>query len=341
MNKSTSHKRLILPDLLKGIAILFMIQVHLMELLAKQQIFDSVWGEISLFLGGAPAAPLFMIIMGYFVAWKNQDRLDLIGRGIKLFILGILLNIGLNLHLIYKVLFEQWSYNLYEYIFGVDILHFAGLSLIFIGLILKWIKSNQWYIFSFILLVFILQSIIPENNNNTFIYINSFIIGGTSWSYFPLIPWLAYPLTGIMFYQLESQLPTVSNIKPKTTALLLAFILFMILTWNFSTNISYNLPIYYHHGFDYFIWTLMFLGMSILLISIKNKTHYKAKWAKYLIFTGRNITNIYVFQWLIIGNLATSYYKQFDGLQIIISFVIITILSSVMTYFYQKIKEHN
>ena len=54
-------------DLLKGMAVLAMIQVHLMELFARQEVYDSLTGKISLFLGGIPAAPVFMAVMGYFL----------------------------------------------------------------------------------------------------------------------------------------------------------------------------------------------------------------------------------------------------------------------------------
>ena len=41
-------------DLLKGLAVIFMIQVHIMELFAKQEIYDGIAGKISLFFGGPP-----------------------------------------------------------------------------------------------------------------------------------------------------------------------------------------------------------------------------------------------------------------------------------------------
>ena len=44
-------------DLLKGIAVLLMIQVHIMEQLAEYDLFNSRFGEISLFLGGPACAP--------------------------------------------------------------------------------------------------------------------------------------------------------------------------------------------------------------------------------------------------------------------------------------------
>ncbi len=41
-----------LPDVLKGIAVILMIQVHIMELLMLPAVYNSSFGYISLFLGG-------------------------------------------------------------------------------------------------------------------------------------------------------------------------------------------------------------------------------------------------------------------------------------------------
>ncbi|MBU2466561.1 MAG: DUF1624 domain-containing protein, partial [Bacteroidetes bacterium] len=85
---SQKSQRLLLPDLLKGIAVVLMIQVHLTELFARPAFFDSVAGKVSLFLGGPAAAPVFMAVMGYFLAWKAVSSKNLFLRGIKLIGLG-------------------------------------------------------------------------------------------------------------------------------------------------------------------------------------------------------------------------------------------------------------
>ena len=54
-------------DVLKGIAVLLMIQVHIIELFATDEIYNSNIGKILLFFGGPPVAPIFMILFGYFI----------------------------------------------------------------------------------------------------------------------------------------------------------------------------------------------------------------------------------------------------------------------------------
>jgi hypothetical protein len=50
-----------------------MIQVHLMELFAQPAVLASWVGKVSLFLGGPPAAPVFMLIMGYYAAASTRS----------------------------------------------------------------------------------------------------------------------------------------------------------------------------------------------------------------------------------------------------------------------------
>ena len=134
MNSTRNHSL----DLLKGIAVLLMIQVHVMELFASDVISRSTIGKLSLFLGCAPVAPVFMLIFGYFIAKSNKSIRQLIVRGLKMFVLGMTLNNVLNLNLISSVYLGKLNVELMPYVFGVDILQFVGLALIIITPFKKW-----------------------------------------------------------------------------------------------------------------------------------------------------------------------------------------------------------
>ena len=62
-------------DLLKGIAVLLMIQVHVIELFSTDAINSSRIGHILLFLGGPPVAPVFAVIFGYYIL-RNIYRIQ-------------------------------------------------------------------------------------------------------------------------------------------------------------------------------------------------------------------------------------------------------------------------
>jgi len=149
----TKKERLELPDIVRGLAVVLMVQVHLTELFVTQDIYNSAFGKISLFLGGIPAAPVFMVMMGYFLAFVKKNPSDMAIRGVRLFVGGIMLNIGLNAHLLYNIMFKGWEINPWHYIFGVDILPLTGLSLLSFALIKTLLKDNYWLYFMLALFV--------------------------------------------------------------------------------------------------------------------------------------------------------------------------------------------
>lgn len=305
-------KRLRLPDLLKGIAILFMIQVHIMELFIDYPGQSSVVGKISLFIGGPFTAMVFMMVMGYFVAASKKSLRQNLLRGIKIFVLGFLLNIGLNFHLLLKIKYADWPYNPLEYIFGVDILYLAGLSIIILAVFKRLPKKLQVPV-SFVLLAAVLLLTGKMNNWLTVSernYITPFIGGTNSWSYFPLFPWLAYPLAGYFFFFAQNAIQQVISRKKifaSSAFLLIVFLVMYFSKVGFITTI--NLQAYYHHTFKYGIWALglLFIWTGIFYLIVRE---FQVSWLeKLLAWMGKNITLIYVVQWLIIGNIATVIYQ--------------------------------
>lgn len=333
--------RLRLPDLLKGIAIVLMIQVHIMELFMDHSVQQSVVGKVSLFLGGPFTAIIFMIVMGYFVAASKKTLWQTIKRGVELFFLGFLLNVGLNLNLLLRINFQGWQYNPLEYIFGVDILYLAGLSIIFLAC-LKSVPTKFQKLVPFVLLLLVL---ILTNKVNALLttterkYISPFIGGYWSWSYFPIFPWLAYPLAGYFFFTIEGSITHWINHHRKYTVfivLLLAATVFYYSKTGFNTTI--NLSSYYHHTISYGFWALGVLVLWTSFFYLITKTLRITAFERVLAWMGRNITVIYVVQWLVIGNIATAIY-QTQALKLFpVWFLGVLFVSLVLSWQYKKIK---
>jgi uncharacterized membrane protein len=338
MNSTRNH----ILDLLKGIAVLLMIQVHVMELFASDLISTNTIGKLSLFLGGAPVAPLFMVVFGHFISKAYQSTMQLIVRGIKMFALGMILNVALNLNLISSVCFGKLDVDLMPYIFGVDILHFAGIALIIIAPFKKWFQKQ--YLLPLItmlvaaLLGHYLLNYVP--NNNVLKYVSAFFYGSMPWSYFPVFPWLAYPLAGMVVYQLQQRYDFSWLLVVKTKIVLsVLFLIFIVFTVKYAIIISSDLPLYYHHGLLFFGWVMTFLFFYTFGINELNERFGETSVFKYIKWLGKNVTLIYVIQWILIGNIATAIYKTVvNPLYISLSVLGIIAVSSGIAYLVLRLK---
>ncbi len=324
-----------LPDLLKGLAVYLMIQVHLAELFLKPELYSGITGQLALLLGGVPAAPVFMAVMGYFMARSGKSSWSVLKRGILLFAGGLLLNIGLNSS--YFVF--QWvnpdlmsAFTPWPYIFGVDILLFAGLATILLGLLKNLFKPKPivWLVLAIAVVTFssFFNQVIPVEQRMG--YVAAFIGGGSFWSYFPLIPWLAYPLTGMAFAGFESSFKSMRNIL-RYSVLFTALLLF---SWQFAYGfgISVQLHDYYHHGVRFYLWAvsgiILIASAAKWIVSVSGETLVM----RYICWTGKNVTVFYVFQWLLIGNLSVIYYKSVGLMGFFVWFLAISVSSALLTF---------
>lgn len=304
-------KRFPLPDLLKGFAAIFMVQIHLTELFLNSAGRESLYGKISMFLGGPLAAMIFMIVMGYFIGKSKKTSGEITLRGIKLFAVGLLLNIGLNFHLLLKIKYAGWQFNPLEYILGVDILYLAGLSIIFIS-VLKKIKTGQGWIA--LLVAFLILGLSSNMNEISMVternYMLPFIAGNYSWSYFPLFPWLAYPLIGFAFFHFEEKITLFYLNQKLVSVTTLAAILALIISFNkWGINTTIDLPAYYHHTFWYSLWAIGIVVLWVALLHFLINKFPNTFIGNLLKWLGKNITLFYVIQWLIIGNISTAIYQ--------------------------------
>jgi len=330
--------RLNTADLLKGVAVILMVQVHITELFIEPSFAITQVGRISLFLGGVPAAPLFMILMGFFITLYQKPFSANIKRGIKLLIWGLLLNLGMNFNLLLNVFFNHWKVDPLPYIFGVDILFLAGFSVILITCLNHLFQRNPLILALLAFLPAVLSDLMPiyQGDSEFMRYLLGYVISHDSWSYFPLLPWLGYSIigasAGIVFNDYE-------RILIKRSFLVVIPIALVILFWNYGFNISVNLFAYYHHGFQFFLWALMFIIVLVAAAwfydqSIPDTNFIK----KYLMWTGRNVTAFYVFQWLIIGNIATYVYKNESPLLLPVWLTSILVITSLLVLLYKKVK---
>ena len=315
-----------------------MIQAHIAETWIRQDLLLLPVGTVIRQINHIPAAPLFMLLMGYLAVYTRATSAKLLFRGAKVFFWGLLLNIGLNFHYLIKIFSGQWPGQPLQAILGVDILFLAGLSLIVISLIRR-MKHSTWIS---LLLGFLIAGVSPwvhhylgQNFQDS--YLAAFIGNQASWSYFPLFPWLGYPLAGYAFGRLVAS-PAFTKLANRAgwTPMLLILPV-AALGFVFNWNDLLDLPSFYHHGFSVYCWSLSFNLVLVLLLSRirKPQSGYLSGWISFL---GRHLTRAYVVQWLIIGNLATFFYQQLGLVSYFAGSIGVILLTTLILIVYQQRK---
>ena len=113
----------------------------------------------------------------------------------------------------------------------------------------------------------------------------------------------------------------------------------MTLTIQYAIAISSDLPAYYHHGLIFLLWVISFLFFYSFFINEIEKRAGATILFVYLKWLGKNITIVYIIQWIIIGNIATEIYKTVsEPLYLLLWFALVLMASSGICYSLIKLK---
>jgi hypothetical protein len=238
----------------------------------------------------------------------------------------------------------EFNLDPWYFILGADILTLAGLSLLVIGFLRLALKNNT--VLYFLLAVFV-ASVSPLLNQpitsgRTFSYAIAFLWGTTEWSYFPLFPWFSYVLAGYAFSLFIQQTPVAKKIDIKNN-----FIYFIplwigiIMTVPYAAGIAHTLygtGGYYHHGFLFFAWTLLFMISYLVAMKLIEIYYGDQVIVRSIKWIGKEVTVLYVIQWLIIGNIATIVYRSQDLFRITAWLGVVTIATILIGLLFVKIR---
>ncbi len=297
-------------DLARGLAVVFMVAVHVLETFADNSVVNSAAGYIIEFLGEAPAAPVFMFLMGAGIVYSKKSSASvLLKRGCLLVVLGYLLNVLRDtLPNVWALVFhlqehfpDDWKYE----IISVDILPFAGLALIFFSFVKK-VRMKKW-VLAALPAVFSAVNILTASikvERYVPMALSGLLWGSSSISFFPFLSWILYPVAGYFFGSVlircanKTQLYFIMLFSGLSVYVLLMFVNLDGLYFNgvFSEE-------YYHQGMLYGLKTLGFVIFWIGLLFFASK-FFTGTAEKILIRWSRHVTPFYFIQWIIIGHLA-------------------------------------
>jgi uncharacterized membrane protein len=193
----TTDGRLGFLDLARGIAIIVMVFQHVQLLFAADSGESSPLGLAFILLGTAPAAPVFMVSMGFLFGTSSRTGVRSgLRRGLLLFALGYLLNLlrfTLPALLTGGPLVDQYFGGPLPPLFEIDILQLAGLSLIVLGVVKRYVRG-PW---PAVLLALAVAAVAPLLWGVWGAPVLDPLWGTGEWVSFPLFSWLAYPLLGL------------------------------------------------------------------------------------------------------------------------------------------------
>ena len=195
-------------DLARGLAVVFMIGVHVLWHWGAPETWTSPIGQVISFLGGPTAAPVFMFLMGASLAFSSRTSFgSLVVRGVWLVWLGYLLNVlrgvlpaylGLSAGIVTEE--EIAPFTLPWLLTTVDVHHMAGLSLIAIaGLSLALRPGWGWLVVA--AAVVLAGPFVRGVELGTPLLDGPLtpILGGAPNVYYAVVPWIGFPLVGAAF----------------------------------------------------------------------------------------------------------------------------------------------
>ena len=349
-------KRIAALDLIKGMSVIGMIIIHTLLTFAdvKSQ-SETFIGAFIVFLGRGTS--IFLICMGLtFMTSRHQSLKSSITRGGLLIAAALFMNF---LKFIFPVIFgfapdnfiQRYGWHgpieqqyLYLMLLG-DILQLAGMSLLFIGFIRKYVTNKYGILAIAILIALVSREVSGINIDFPVInYVLDLLFSNDfpAYVYFPVFPWMSFIIIGMFFgkwYQeLKYDRPQLFKNMLLTGFLCVALgapLVFLYGTYNYNG--------FYHMGPGgvlYFAgWTLIFLWI-VFKISVNIKEN---KFMKLLKYCSKNLTTMYMIQWILISWGKGIFGFRENGIVTVLAligmYIILTFSVQLLVDFFRKISQ--
>ncbi len=295
-------------DITRGLAVGFMVLVHVQILFAHPTAPDTLFGALVDFLGGIPAAPVFMFLLGVGINYtrKSEPRL-FIKRGLGLLLTGYVLNL-VRATVPYWVKWwltrgEGYLALAAEGLIYVDILQFAGLALILFGG-LKALRRPYWGAVGIGWLSILLNFVALRVRATSYVSaaLTGLLWGSHAGSYFPFLTWICYPLAGYLFGALLMRCVDKKRfylIALGVSGLVVAVLSALALGTGLDVGLASD-ESYYHHTLPGNLFFTAFV-VSWLSVWYFLTPRLPARLTQVLLRWSANVTPIYFIHWVLIG----------------------------------------
>lgn len=302
-------KRIQSLDIARGFTVLMIAPIHTVMMYSKPAVQHSALGVVSAFIAEGPGAQLFMLVMGISVNFSSRiNRRSVFQRAFYLLLAAYTLN---GLKFIVPFLFGWMPQNLLSelhltgqhsslvfFFFLGDILHFAAIAYLLLYVVYRLKNFRFWSLVFAGMIIFISPAVWDLNTGLTVMdYILQLAGGHPPDVFFPVFPWLVYPLVGLSLgYYLKNHDTTLVLKRAGWSGIILILI---SLLFPYTKLQGDWLPFYRTEPAD----TIFHLGFVLIWIAVIQWVSQKVRFNKvflFLIFCSRNITAIYLVQWILI-----------------------------------------
>lgn len=310
INDENKTKRLYELDLLKAMAVIGMIMCHPVYCLGEHIpgheqdvryfIADVFFGEYF------AVAHAFMFAMGVCIVFSGKNKpADLIRRGIRLYVMGYLLNFfRYGIYAIADGLIEgQFHEDTVYSIVVLDIFHFAGMALIATG-IFQWLKLKEIHIFFIGVILSVLGGFLAFTYCGTPVMnylLGHFITTTEDESCFVFFNWYIFVAAGLLFGTILKKTEDTDRLYRRLLyASLPVMSVYIILTVVFGANFLTKNQWYYATSLP---GSAGLLSIDLVLLSAFYFLLKKVDVSGLSVFItmSRNTTSIYWIHWCIIG----------------------------------------
>ena len=340
-------------DLAKCLSICFMIFLHCYFVTAgfQHDISQFMTRGIAQFLGCPFAAPVFMFAMGVGMVYsRNQDPSYMVRRGVKLMLLGIVVNVGEFFlpHFLAGKLLGEWDIFPTAgglLLFCIDILAFAGMAFILIGE-LKRTKLSAKGMVIVGLILSIAGSFLRfrDFGGNIQNLIAGYFVGSAGgFTAFPLFNWFIFPTMGLLFGEYYIRCKDKKKLLCFWPVGLVISIVYFVTSWTRPEGFLSETHHYYFMTTIDAVFCLLciygVIGLCNLIIGV-----LPDKAVKFFSKTSSNLNAIYVIQWYLIPvtYIFIVYFNRnivFGDLSLIVIGVIEIIISTALAEAYKRVKE--
>ncbi len=295
------RERLVFLDLARGLAIVFMVLQHAVLLFATGQGEGLVLGKIVLLLGGAPAAPVFLFIMGIFLGRPDRKIGRGVRRGLKLIALGYLLNLlRSTLPSLFtgpEIASATVPASPLASFWAVDILQMAGLSFVLLTLLRRYLPF-RWVWAILAAAVAFVSPLLWHWGGPSGVYA---LWGNRDDVFFPLFPWVAYPLAGMVYNPYALAQEGQSTVTHRSAAVGALFFAVGAATFFLPREGQLDLGQYFQDGPGAQVATVGFVLVWLSFCRLLARRRAGSAGLRLLSFWSRNVTAVYFVQWILYG----------------------------------------